>query len=181
MVAADSARRGVGFCRFHDRLVVCCQAVVNLAVEKHVAQLEKVCVHVRLARISDIGRLFVRAFAKPYADAIGEQLLHVGLGTVKVGLNYDADSAAHSRACMDAAHDVERDLRQARVLHVDADEVFRSAGVYDEVSGDGLGQIRRLLKTHLRKLDTDIGFDASGGDGIEQFVIDIGSQMRLAL
>ena len=54
-------------------------------------------------------------------------------------------------------------------------------GVFDEVSGDGLGQIRRLLKTHLRELDADVRLDAAGGDGIEQFVVNIGGAMRLAL
>src|SRR5208337_5186606 len=110
MFAADPARRSVSFCRIHDGLVVCCQPVINRTIEKHVAQLEKVCVHVRLARISDIGRLIVSAFAEPDTDAFGEQLLHVGLGTVEVGLNDDADRTARSRACMDAAHDVERDF-----------------------------------------------------------------------
>ncbi len=80
---------------------------------------------------------------------------------------------------MDAAHDVERDLGEARVLHVDADEISRGAGMLGEIRGDGLCEVGRLLETHLRELDADVGVEAALGDGIEQVVVDVGSAVRL--
>ncbi len=71
------------------------QRVIDGAVEEHFAEAEKVCVDVGLAREGHLGRLFVRAFAKPNADAVGEKLFDVGLGAVEVGLDDDADGAAH--------------------------------------------------------------------------------------
>ena len=50
-----------------------------------------------------------------------------------------------------------------------------------EICGDGLGEFGRLLKTHLRELDADVGVEAALGDGVEQFVVDIGGAMRLGL
>ncbi len=79
---------------------------------------------------------------------------------------------------MNAAHDIERDLSEARVLHVDADEVLRGAGMLDEVSGDGFGQIGGLFETHLRELDADVGVEAALGDGVEQVVVDVGGAVR---
>jgi hypothetical protein len=61
----------------------------------------------------------------------------------------------------------------------DADEALRGAGVLDEILGDGLGQIGRLLKTHLSELDADVGVEAALGDGIEQVVVDVGGAVRL--
>ena len=41
---------------------------------------------------------------------------------------------------VNAAHDVERDLREARVFHVNAHKTLRGAGMLDEIFGDGLGE-----------------------------------------
>ena len=148
--------------------VVCGDAVIERAVEKHFAQREEICVDVGLARKGDLGRLVVGAFAEADADAVGEELLDVGLGAVEIGLDDDADGAAHVGARVDAAHDVERDLGEVRVLHVDADEVAGGVGVLGEVAGDGLGQLRRLLEAHLRELDADVGVEVARGDRVEQ-------------
>ena len=39
---------------------------------------------------------------------------------------------------------------------------------------------RRLLQTHLREFDADVGVEAALGDGVEETVIDIGGAMRLS-
>jgi len=64
----------------------------------------------------------VGSLAEAHANSLGHQLLDVGLGAVEIGLDDDADDAAHLGARMDAAHDVKRDLCKRRVLHVDAEK-----------------------------------------------------------
>ena len=95
-------------------------------------------------------------------------------------MNDDSDRAAEPGVRVNAAHDIQSDLCEARVFHVDANEILRGAGVLDEVFGDGLCQLRRLFEAHLRELDADVGVEGALGNGVEQSVIDVGSAVRLS-
>ena len=50
-----------------------------------------------------------------------------------------------------------------------------------EIAGDGLGQFRRLLKTHLRQLHADVRVKAPLANRFKQLVINIGRAVCLAL
>ena len=79
---------------------------------------------------------------------------------------------------MDAAHDVERDLGEGRVFHVDADEVAGGLRVAGEVGGDLLGEGGVLGEAHLGELDADVGVELARGDLIEKLVVDVGGAVR---
>ena len=60
-------------------------------------KLEEIGIDIGLAREGDFRRLLVGAFAKAHANAVGEELLDVGLRAVEVSLDDDADGAAEVR------------------------------------------------------------------------------------
>ena len=132
---------GVGLDSGDESFIVRGQRVVDGAVDEHFSQPEEIGVDVCLAREGYFRQLVVCAFAETDANSIGEKLLDVGLRTIEIGLNDNADRTTQAGAGVDAAHDVERDLSKARVLHVDADEALRGARVLGEVFGDGFGQL----------------------------------------
>ncbi len=98
---------------------------------------------------------------------------------IEVSLDDDSDCAAQAGMRVNAAHDIQRVLRETRVFHVDAHETLRGARVLDEIFGDGFSQLGRLLQTHLRELDADVGVEAALGDGVEQVVVDVRGAVRL--
>ena len=123
-------------------LVVGSQAVIDGAGQQHPAQAHEVRVHIGLARKSHLGRLLVGALAQPHPDALGQQLLHVRLRAVKVGLDHDSNRPAQLGLRMEPPHNVQRDLRQRRVLHVDAHKVARRGGMPGQALDNRLGQLR---------------------------------------
>ena len=82
---------------------------------------------------------------------------------------------------MNAAHNINRDLGQPRILHIDTDKTACGAGMLHDVSGDGLGQLGRLLQPHLGQLEADVGVEAPFGDRVKQLVVDVGGAVRFAL
>ena len=71
-------------------------------------------------------------------------------------------------------------LRDARVFHVDAEEVVGCARVLGKISGNGLGQSAMIeFEAHLRELYADVGVELALGDRIEKMVIDVGGAVRL--
>ncbi len=80
---------------------------------------------------------------------------------------------------VDAAHNVERDLGEWRVFHVDAEEVAGGERVLGEAHGDAFGQRGVLGEAHLSELDADVGVELAGGDLIEKLVVDVGGPVSL--
>ena len=155
------------------------EAVIDGAVQQHIGELDVVGVDVGLFGKSHFGWLLVGAFAEAHADAVGDELLDVGLRAIEIGLDDDADGAAQLGPGVDAAHDVERDLGEGRVFHVDADEVAGGVGMLREAGGDGFGERRDRVEAHLGELDADVGVEFAGSDLIEKLVVDVGGLVRL--
>jgi hypothetical protein len=174
MTATDVALGDEGFGGGDHVFVVGGEAVIDGALQEHVGELGVVGVDVGFFGEGDFGGFLVGAFAETDADAFGDELLDVGLGAVEIGLDDDADGAAQFGSGVDAAHDVERDLGDGRVFHVDAEEVAGGLGVLGEAGGDGFGEGGIEGETHLGKLDADVGVELARGDLIEKPVVDVG-------
>ena len=123
MTAVDVALRDKGFGGRDHFFVVRGEAVVDRALQQHVAELYVVGVDVGFFGEGDFARLLVRALAEADANSFGDKLLDVSLRAEEVRLDDDADGAAQFGLGVNAAHDVERDLGELRVFHVDADKV----------------------------------------------------------
>ena len=175
--AIDAALGDEGLGGSNHFLVVRGEPVINGTLQQHVGELGVVGIDVGFFGESDLGRLFVSAFAEADADAVGDDPLDVGLRTIEVSLDYDADVSAQLRLVVDAMHDVERDLGERRILHVDADEVAGGLRVLGEAGRDLLGERRIQSKAHLGQLDADVGVELAGGNLIEELMIDIGGAM----
>ena len=167
--------------RVNHGFIVCRQCIVDRALQQQVAEPHKVCVHVRLARKGNFGRLLVGSLAKPDPDAVGQKLFHIRLGTIKVGLNHHANGAARFRACLQAPHNVKRHLSQVGVFHVNADKIACRFCVLCQVPGNGLGERRRKLQAHLRQLDADVGLQLAFCQQVKKPVIDVSGPVRLCL
>jgi hypothetical protein len=145
-------------------------AVVDAAREQQLHAAHVVGVHVRFVREGDLGRLVVGALAE--ADARGDlqQLAHVAFRAPQVGLDDDADGVAVELRA-EAAEDVERDLRDGRVLHVDADEVAAPGRLLDDRARVAVGQLGVDAEAELRELDGDVRVDARLVDAREDFPV----------
>ena len=177
----DVVRGGVGFGGGDHGGVVRCQAVVDAAGEQGAGEFDVVGVDVGLAREGDGGGLFVGAFAEADADAFGHEAVDVGLGAVEIGLDDDADVAAEARGGVDAVDDVEGDVGEGGVFHVDAEEAAGGLGVLGELEGDIFGQRGVEGEAHLGELDADVGVELAGLDEVEELVIDVGGGAGLGL
>jgi F-type H+-transporting ATPase subunit b len=110
MAAVDVALCGEGFCGRDHLFVVRGEAVVDGALQQHVAELYVVGVDVGFFGECDFGRLFVRAFAEANANALGDELLDIGLRSEQIRLDDDADGAA-PQAAMPRGTGTERSRR----------------------------------------------------------------------
>ena len=146
-------------------------------VQQAPGEADEVCVYLGLMWKGKFLGFVVGSLAEADTDAVGDELLDVGLRAIEVGLNDDANRAARLRGGMKPAHDVERDLGQARVLHVDAEKAAGGVGVLGEAGGDRLGKPRRQLQAHLRELDADVRIQLALGDEVEQLVVDLGGEV----
>ena len=61
-------------------------------------------------------------------------------GAVEVGLDHDSDGSAELGAGMDAPHDIQGDLGEPRVFHIDADKAASGRGMFGEACGNGFSQ-----------------------------------------
>jgi len=77
--------------------------------------------------------------AAAHADAFDDELLDVGLGAIEVGLDDDADRVAQLGLGMNAADDVQGDLGEGGVFHVNADKVAERLGMLSQALGDFAG------------------------------------------
>ncbi len=173
--------RRVGLGRRNHLRIVRCQPVIDRAFEQLAAQPDVIRIHVRLLRKGHAGQLFVRALAQPHANPVGDKLLDVGLRAVEIRLDHNPDGAPHPRLRVNSPHNVQGDLCERGVFHVDADKRAYMARVLRQLPGNVFRQLGLQFQPHLRQLHTHVRAQLVRRNLVEQAVIDIGGTARFGL
>src|SRR5271155_4153796 len=124
-------------------------AVVNAAREQQLHELHVIRVHVFFFGEANFGRFFVSALAETQAAGDCEQVLHILLGAIEVGLHH----GAHGRVfCAHALRDFDGALRIGRAFHINAHEISQLGGVRDDLLDQFLAQRLAEIEAQLREL-----------------------------
>ncbi len=94
-----------------DVLIMRGEAMIDAALQEHFHELDIVGVDLGLLLKSNLGRLFVRAFAQADADSIRKQLLDVGFGAQHVRLDNRTHMTTVAGHAMKRVHELESALR----------------------------------------------------------------------
>ena len=128
-----------------------CESVINAASHQGLHQLHVAGVNFGLFLEGDVFGLLVGAFAEPYADAFGEQLLDIGLSTPHVGLDHRPHAALIARNSVELVNEVERALRVWRSFHIDANKILRrhAGRLRDQPADDFVGHVLVHVQAHV--------------------------------
>src|SRR5450759_2224647 len=151
--------------------------MIDAAFHQDFHQLHVAGVNLGLLLEGDVFGLFVCAFAEPYADALGKQLLDVGLGTPHIRLDHRPHAVLLPRNPVELVNEVESTLRGWRSFHIDANKIpGRHAGrLGDQPADDFVGHVLVHVQAHVGQLQADIRVQTVGGDFVEQVVIKLGA------
>ena len=116
--------------------------------------------------------LDVDSFAKPNTRTERRERRDVRLRAAQRRLQHDPDRVV--AVSPEPAVEVERLVRGARVLHVDADEDAARLGVEHEVRDERAAQRRVELEPEARELDRDVRVEPIGVDRRERLVVGAG-------
>ena len=152
-----------------DRLVLGRDRGVAVTCKRCLDEAEIRCVDVRLDRIRKLRRLEVRALHKPQVGAQREQGRQIGLGAVEVRLQHGADVLV--ARLTEAAVDPQGRLDQARLLHVDPNEVPELARPLDEALDVHVGQLLVELEAEMSELERDVDREPLGRDALQDLPV----------
>src|ERR1700716_4323373 len=151
--------------------------MIDAAFHQDLHQLYVAGVNLGLVLEGDVFGLFVGAFAEPYADALGEQLLDVGFGAPHIRLDHRPYASLIPWNPVEFVNKVGRALRIWRSFHIDANKILgRHAGrLRDQPADNFVGHCFVQVEAHVGQLQADICVQLVGGDFVEQVVIKLGA------
>src|SRR5260370_24310616 len=151
--------------------------MIDAAFHQDLHQLHVAGVDLGLLLKGDVFGLLVCAFAGPWADALGPQLLDVGLGAPHIRLDHGRDAALVPRDAVEFVNEVERALRVGRAFHIDANKIpgGHAGRLGDQSADDFVGHRLVHVEAHVGQLQADIRIQFVGGDFVEQVVVKLGA------